>query len=144
MLILFGTGPTVLGDDQNDRGTGRFTVELLQWGGKCMVQESPLAPNPAVPQAPPFLKPLGNVKGPFEFESTNSFGTIDLGAADFGTKYALIGTQGNLIIQTLNSKVFTYANSVCEGVMRVNGQGKSEGVKWVIRYLFRTGLMTIT
>lgn len=144
MIIQFkASGPVTLGDDLNTLAGGRWTVEIENWGLVCKVQEDEL-PEPA--GGVPFLAPLGNLKGPFAFTATNSFGSFAAGATDFGNKLGLVNVQDTLIVMpygnTAGSQKFTYANAVLESVHRV--AAKSNGVKWALRYQFRIGAQTIT
>lgn len=144
MIVQFkASGTVTLGDDlaQIDAGE-RWTVQLEQFGLSSRVQEEDLPePNGGVP----FLNPLGNLKGPLVFTATRSFDTFAAGASDFGTKLGLVDTQDTLVLlpygNTAGQTKFSFANSICESVHRVP---PSNGVKWVIRYQFRIGALTIT
>lgn len=145
MIIQFkAVAPVTLGDDLATITAGvRWTVELENWGLTCKVQEEEL-PEPA--SGVPFLVPLGNIKGPFSFVSTQAYATLAAGAADFANKMAIVNVQDVLTVMpygnTTGNTKYTYANSVCESVKRV--PGKSNGVKWAIQYTFRIGAQTVT
>lgn len=145
MIIQFkATGPVTLGDDLATVVAGvRWTVEIESWGLTARVQEEDLPePNGGVP----FLNPLGNLKGPLVFTATRAFATFADGAADFGNKLGLVNVQDTLVLMPYGSSTgqtkFSYANSILESVHRV--PGKSNGVKWALRYQFRIGAQTIT
>ena len=144
MIIQFkAVSPVTLGDDLAQISAGvRWTVKLENWGLTCRVQEEDLPePNGGVP----FIRPLGNSKGPLVFLARRSFDTFSSGVADFADKLALVNVQDSLVLMPYGNaagqKKFTYANSVCESVHRAP---ESEGVKWVVRYQFRIGAQTVT
>lgn len=129
-----------LGDDTGavTGPTLPFTVEMGSWGLVGLIQDDALAG-----QDTPYIAPLGNLKGPFSFTAKCSFPTIDAGAADFGTKSALVSqltATGVLVLKTTVAgggfKTFTYSGAVLESVMR--DESKSLGVRWAIKYQFRT------
>lgn len=144
MIIQFTSTPYTLGDDLAQISAGvRITVEIDNWGLVAKVQEDDL-PEPS--GGVPFLKPLGNLKGPFSFTAKQTFSTFAAGAAAFGNALALVNTQDTLVVMpygnTSGNKKFTYANSVLESVKR--NTSKSNGVLWAIEYNFRIGAQTIT
>lgn len=145
MIVQFkASGPVTLGDDLATLSAGvRWTVEIESWGLTARVQEEDLPePNNGVP----FINPLGNMRGPLVFTATRAFSDLGSGAADFGNKLALVNVQDTLVLMPYGNgsgqSKFSYANSVLESVHRV--PGKSNGVKWALRYQFRIGAQTIT
>lgn len=143
MVIKFPSSvvtPVTLGDDLNTEGGGRRTIDIENWGATCRVQEEELPePNGGVP----FLRPLGNIKGPLVFTATSTFASPDEAAIYFAGQLAMVNTQDVLTITgvaAIGVKTFSYANSILESVTRDNG--RSTGVRWCIRYQFRIGAMT--
>lgn len=136
--------PITLGDDANRTTLG--TIEIATWGGACLIQEVPL-PQPVATgnttpsNASPFLKSQGNIRGPLVFSVTRSFDSMDAAALDFSNALKLVGAKDALKMY-IGTKVFTYADSVLESVMKDNG--KSSGVRWVKVFTFRIGKLTFT
>lgn len=133
--FLVAATTTILGDDTNFAGAGKWSFNWEDWSVAGLVQKENLAPAPG---AAPFKAPLGNIDRTLGFRIGKSLATIAAVSAFLKSVDALVLAQGTLTLQpdAAHASTMVYAGAILKSAALVSGGDTTRGVFVTVSYKF--------
>ena len=134
--FLVGSANTVLGDDTNFVGAGKWSFNWEEWSAEGALQKEQTAA--ALGGGLIYKATLGNVDRMLGFRIGRSLGTVGAQAAFLKSVDALVLATGSLVLQpdAVAAPVMTYTNAILKRTALVAGGETTRGMFVTISYKF--------